>query len=211
MPDRRAIPSIPVFGAWLKATWLGWLLGIPMVVVLALLGEAMRIGGSQVLVGAGMGLGVGILQARALRGLLPSPATWWGTSIAGLSAPFLVHDVSRLSGWNIPYSLPVAVAVGGTLVGVLQSALLRKVVEAPALWVPASALGWSLAGGTSALADLLSRGRSLRGVPGALAFLAIAASGGAVLGAVTGGVWARSKARRTVDEPPRPVTTTASR
>lgn len=185
-PDPTASARLPGFLPWLRATSLGWLLGIPAVVVLALLGEALRIGGSQVLVGMGMGAGVGILQARALRGLLASRAPWIATTIGGLAAPFLLSDVSRLASWNLPYSLPVAVAAGGTLVGLLQWRVLRGTLARAAWWIPASAAGWSLAGVTSSLADSVVRGRAIRGVPGALAYLAIAASGGLVLGAVTG-------------------------
>jgi len=78
---------------WLRATWLGWLLGVPLVVVLALLGEAVGPCGIQVLVGLGMGTGVGLLQGRALRGALgrAGPARYvdWagrqylGTVVAG--------------------------------------------------------------------------------------------------------------------------------
>ena len=46
------------------ATWAGWLLGIPFIIILALMGEAVGIGGSQFLVGAGMGTGTGLLQSR---------------------------------------------------------------------------------------------------------------------------------------------------
>ena len=53
---------------WVRATWLGWLLGIPLIVVLALLAEGVGVGGAQVCVGAGMGLGVGFMQRRALDG-----------------------------------------------------------------------------------------------------------------------------------------------
>lgn len=42
--------NIP-FAVWLRATWLGWILGNPLVVVMALLGEASGVAGVQVLVG----------------------------------------------------------------------------------------------------------------------------------------------------------------
>lgn len=52
---------------WIRATWVGWLAGIPMVALFALFGEVVGIGGAQILVGAGMGAAVGIAQGRALR------------------------------------------------------------------------------------------------------------------------------------------------
>ena len=46
-----------LFVSWIRNTWFGWLLGIPIIITLALIGEAVHIGGAQVLVGAGMGIG----------------------------------------------------------------------------------------------------------------------------------------------------------
>ena len=46
--------------AWLRATVAGWLLGVPLIVALALLGEAVGVGGAQFLVGVGMGAGLGL-------------------------------------------------------------------------------------------------------------------------------------------------------
>jgi len=43
----------PSLVSWLRATWLSWILGMPCIVLLALLGEALGLGGKQVLVGAG--------------------------------------------------------------------------------------------------------------------------------------------------------------
>src|SRR5262245_14229103 len=56
--------------SWVGATCVGWLLGVPIIFVFALIGEAVGIGGTQVLVGAGMGAGIGLMQALALRRLL---------------------------------------------------------------------------------------------------------------------------------------------
>jgi hypothetical protein len=39
MGDRR------VFGQWVCATWVGWLLGVPLIIALALIGETVGIGG----------------------------------------------------------------------------------------------------------------------------------------------------------------------
>ena len=41
--------TVPL-AVWLRATWLGWILGVPLILVLALAGEAVGIGGAQVLV-----------------------------------------------------------------------------------------------------------------------------------------------------------------
>jgi hypothetical protein len=171
---------------WVRATWAGWLLGIPLIIALALLGEAVGIGGAQVLVGVGMGTGIGLTQGRFIRNVLHKSVSWIWSCVVGFSAPFLVTDVSNAIGLGLPYSLPVSVAIGGLIAGGWQSFLLRQWLRRSGVWVVASGLGWTLAAGTAAVADFLSRSRSLRGLWGAAAFLGIVAVGGLVLGLVTG-------------------------
>lgn len=173
------------YGAWVRATWLGWLLGIPLVVVTALLGEAIGVGGAQAMVGLGMGIGVGWMQSRALRGWLPRVAPWLWSSALGLALPFLATDIAKAAGLSVPYSLYVCLGLGGLVVGLWQARLLRGLLR-PAPWILASLVGWLLAGGTAAISDVLFRSHALRGVWGALAFLGIAAVGGLILGLITG-------------------------
>jgi len=180
----ESAPARPLLGSWIRATWIGWLLGIPCVVVLALLGEAVGVGGVQVFVGAGMGLGVGLLQARVARELLGSGGPWVWSSVVGLAAPFLLTDVAGWLGWELPYSLPLAVAVGGLSAGIGQAVLLRGRVRRSSAWVLTSVLGWTLAAAPVHAADVLAR--LFGGVLGAAVFLACVAVGGLVLGVVTG-------------------------
>jgi hypothetical protein len=171
---------------WVRATWFGWLLGIPVIVVLALVGEGVGIGGAQVLVGAGMGAGIGFMQGRLVRTVLPNSAPWIWSCVAGLAVPFLVTDIANAAGRDIGYSLFVSVAVGGLIAGGWQVIILREHVRKAWPWVAASVLGWSLAAATSSVADALSRGRALRGLGGAAVYLGVVAAGGLVLGLVTG-------------------------
>ena len=53
-------------------------------------------------------------------------------------------------------------------------------------WILNTWLGWTLAAGTSYMADSLVRSHSIRGITGALAYLGILLAGGLVLGAFTG-------------------------
>lgn len=171
---------------WVRATWGGWLLGVPFIVVFALAGELVGIGGAQWLVGAGMGAGLGLLQARALRGTIERPSAWFWSCVGALTAPFLAVDLANLAGRAFPWSVYAAIAVAGLLAGGWQARLLRPRLDGAWLWVAASVAGWALAGVAVALADRLQRDRSLRGLVGALAFLGMVALGGLLLGLVTG-------------------------
>jgi len=175
-----------VFRQWVRATWAGWLLGVPLIIALALIGEAVGIGGSQFLVGAGMGAGVGLMQGRVIKSLLQSFAPWFWSCVAGLSLPFLVADIAKAAKWNFPYSLYLSVALGGLIAGVWQSRLLRSQSRNAGWWILASVAGWSLAACTALISDNLFRSHSIRGIWGALAYLGIIASGGLILGLVTG-------------------------
>ncbi|HKQ63217.1 MAG TPA: hypothetical protein VJS92_18155 [Candidatus Polarisedimenticolaceae bacterium] len=174
------------FRRWVLATWIGWILGIPCIIALALLGEAVGIGGSQGLVGAGMGAGVGWMQSRALRGILDRRQAWLASCIGGLAVPFVATDVAKLLGWQSLYSVYPAVALGGLIAGVWQASILRARFDRTFAWGLASALGWTLAAGAVAVSDWLSHSHSLRGIWGALAYLGIIAMGGLLVGAVTG-------------------------
>lgn len=178
-------------GRWMRATWAGWLIGIPITILLAIAGEAVGGGGLQFLVGAGMGAGVGLMQGRIIKGVTGESVRWWLSSMIGLSIPFLFTDVARLAVWDIPYSLYVCILVGGLIVGVWQARILHPYVGNPGAWTAVSALGWSLAAGSAAVSDLLFQSKSMRGIPGALAYLGVIAAGGLILGAVTGVVIAR--------------------
>ena len=87
---------------WLRATALGWLLGVPLIVALALLGEAVGIGGAQFLVGAGMGAGLGLTQGRVIRTVLPGSAPWFWSCVLGLAVPFAAVDVAPNSALISP-------------------------------------------------------------------------------------------------------------
>src|SRR5262249_37195848 len=87
-----------VLDQWVRATWVGWVLGIPLVALFALAGEIARIGGAQVLVGAGMGTGVGIMQGRVVRRLGSGTVRWVLSCAVGLAFPFLLIDILKKAG-----------------------------------------------------------------------------------------------------------------
>ena len=176
---------------WVWRTWLGWTLGLLLAIVAAMVGDAIGAGESQTLIGVGMGAGVGLLQGRAIRGIISNAKAWTCSSVVGLAAPFLVFDLSRSAGWQLPFSLYISVALGGLGAGVWQSILMRPMVRRAWIWVLGSIAGWSLASASAAVADLLPRALSLRGLASAAAYLAAVVAGGLILGLVTGLVLVR--------------------
>ncbi len=181
---------------WIRATFLGWVLGVPIIILLALLGEMVGIGGAQVLVGAGMGAGVGLMQLPLIGAFRPRRAPWFWSSTIGLSLPFLVGDVGKLLGRELPYSLYVCVAVGGLIVGVWQAYLLRARFRALHWWVVSSLIGWSGASAAAALADQFPKQGAISGVLGLLIYLFVLIAGGLVLGLCTGAALIRLPPRR---------------
>lgn len=174
------------FGRWVRATWLGWTLGLLLTIVAALAGDVVGVRDSQALVGIGMGAGVGLLQARALCGVVPNPRAWLWSCVAGLAAPFLVFDLARAAGLPLPFSLYVSVALGGLAAGLWQAVLLCPVIRNAWLWALGSVVGWSLAAASASVADRLPRALALRGLAGAGMYLAVVLVGGLILGLVTG-------------------------
>lgn len=175
-----------LLGQWVRATWAGWLLGIPIVTVLALLGEAVGIGGMQFIVGAGMGAGIGLMQGRRIRDVLHEPGPWFWSCVVGLALPFLATDIGKATGWMTTFSPYACVAFGGLIIGIWQTMLLRSSSRRAGWWIVGSLAGWLLASGMVAVADWLFRSRSVSGILGAVAYLASLAAGGLMLGLVTG-------------------------
>jgi hypothetical protein len=167
---------------WIRLTLAGWVLGIPIVILVSQLAEAAGIGSAQVWVGAGMGVGVGLMQQRALHGLLERPLQWLWPSTLGLALPFLITDLVP----SIPYSVYACVVAGGLLTGLGQAWLLRFRLPRPYLWIVASTAGWICAAGGTALADRLQHFHLLRGIWGACIYLGTVASGGVLLALITG-------------------------
>lgn len=179
------------FTSWARSTVLGWAVGVPAIVLLAALAESLGQHTLLAPVGAGMGLAVGFFQYRAIRTRLDRAVRWFWSCSIGLAAPFLAVDLARAASVTVPYSLYVAVICGGLILGAWQGVLLRSSPGRAAFWVAASVLGWGLASGSVALADSLVRGRTIRGIPGALAYLGLVATGGVLLAVITGVVLVR--------------------
>ena len=115
---------------------------MPLIIVFALAGEVVGIGGSQVVVGAGMGAGIGLMQSKLIRKVVRKSVPWfWGT-LVGFALPFLAYDISNAMGWGIGFSLPLFVAIGGTVAGAGQVLMLHLRLPGMLMWIAASAVGW---------------------------------------------------------------------
>ena len=123
---------------WMLASILGWSLASP----LGLTGDILVNGSIAVATG---GIGTGILQWLLLRRLI-SRAGWWvlassvGIILAGTTGCLVALIAGIDAGWV------VGVSVYGTVLGVLQSLVLRRLVMGSNWWVLGSTTGWIMAG-----------------------------------------------------------------
>ena len=168
---------------WIRSTFLGWTAGFASILVFVAVAGLVGLGAAQFPVGLGMGAGVGLLQSRLSMFPLVARRAWVTSSALGMAAPFVVFDVAGLIRAPVEYSLPISVAIGGVVVGVWQSILLRRTSRRASLWTFSSAVGWSLAGATALNNLFLPR---IPGLTGAMIYVAVVLLGGVVLGVIGG-------------------------
>ncbi len=153
---------------WIAHTLAGWMLGVPLLLGLSILFEAVGIDHANAPVGLGMGAAIGLLQARALRTAGVRAQAWWVATLAGVALPFLVADLARRLGHPLPYLVYPFAAVGGLLASLLQLRAWPALRPRAGGWVVASTLGWLLAC-SSVLGWLALRRRARRPLRAALA------------------------------------------
>lgn len=165
---------------WVRATVIGWFLGLLLMLALLFVGEA--VGAAMSMVGIGMGAGVGYWQSRSLHGVLDRPWRWALVTVVGLGAPFVLWDVSAALGDDALLSVPACVAGGGLLVALGQWTLLRPLSARATRWVPACVIGWSLPAAAMALGAQEAVPYPWNEILGLVAMFL----GGIMLGGVTG-------------------------
>lgn len=175
-------PARPTRTTWIRATALGWLLGVPAVILLSVLAESLGAEHLNTPVGAGMGLGLGIAQWFALRRHLSRATRWIAATAPGLAAPFAVSDLARVANLGLPYSLYVAAPIGGVLMAIGQAFLVRTIGVRPVTWVVATVVGWGAACGAIGVADWMFQHRVVAGVAGMWSYLSLLCLGGVFLG-----------------------------
>lgn len=131
-------------GKWIKATAIGWLSGIILVLLLAMAFEGMGIHNMQFFMGIGMGAGVGFMQWRALRKIIAVNKDWILAAVIGMSVPFLLFDLLKIfAGFTLgPNYILYSVCLAALLTGVLQFFILKRFTGEAILWIIANIIGW---------------------------------------------------------------------
>jgi hypothetical protein len=183
LPEPRSRRPVP-FGRWILATSLGWVVGIPVMMLIFAGVEAVRLPG-QFAIGLGMGATVGFLQWRQARRSFGATSAWFWVSAVGMTCPFALCD---LVGYGLDGSALIApTAFGALLVGLGQHRLFGIRGVRTYCWAPASVIAWALAAATS-LALLAIPGHPTSGLLQWLRPLLAFGSGGIVLSFITGPV-----------------------
>jgi len=165
---------------WVARTFLGWCAGFVLAIAFIVGIESLGVREVQFPLAMGMGLGVGVLQARTLAPLLGGARPWITATTLGLSAPFMAADLLGHLGAPVLFSLAGYVGLGGLLAGALQWRLLRARATRPAWWLLITPIGWLLGGSTVWINEALPK---TPGLIGALQYVAVVLAGGLVLGA----------------------------
>lgn len=129
---------------WIKATAIGWLSGIIMVLLLAMAFEGVGIHNMQFFMGIGMGAGVGFMQWYSLRKTIPVNKNWILAAVTGMSVPFLLFDLLKIfAGLTLgPNYILYSVCLAALLTGVLQFLILKRFTGEAMLWIIANIIGW---------------------------------------------------------------------
>ncbi len=183
-------------GRWVLGTFAGWTAGFFLAILFIVVVDSLGILQVQSPLAIGMGVGVGLAQARLLAPLVGRRSTWVLSTALGLAAPFLVGDLTQLLDRPVPFNLAAYVVIGGIVAGVMQWRLLRRVSPHAGWWLAATPIGWLMASSTVLIAD--GRLPRIPGIAGALMFIAVVLSGGVLLGLCTAPAARRMTGRSSV-------------
>lgn len=192
------------FRLWVGGTTIGWLAGFIVGLNVASSLEPL-IGTGPVqgvlaysVLGAFLGLAVGLIQWQVLRRRVSRSGAWVAASAAGLGIAggagyglaVLIFGYSQdledlgslaaIVGWTL------VTASGGAIIGLLQRRVLRSQVRRAGSWVVASTVGWGLS--TAAMGTVVVASFEIVGDPnpGPLRVLGALVAAGIVLGVTTG-------------------------
>lgn len=176
-----------ILAKWVTSTFLGWLLGFILILVLSVILGAIGVENVQFFTGTGMGLGVGFMQWRVIRRISIDDKRWIWYSVIGLTIPYLIFDlINLLFSYSLGvYLLPVCTGLGGLTTGLLQFRILRASSLRARLWIIASFAGWILAALTVSSMDYI-RFMEINNLIGFAINITLILGGGVVLGFITG-------------------------
>jgi len=176
-----------IVAKWVTSTFLGWLLGFILILVLSVILDTISIENIQFFTGTGMGLGVGYMQWRIIRRISIDDKRWIWYSVIGLTIPFLIFDlINLLFGYSLgAYMIPVCTGLGGLTTGLLQFRILRASSLRAKLWIFASFVGWVSAALTVLSMDYI-RILEINNWIGFAINITLILGGGVVLGFITG-------------------------
>ena len=125
------------FTRWVLGTFAGWVLGFFLLILGIFAGELTGLQLENFAIGIGMGAGVGYTQGRIARPWLGAIWPWVWASVIGMGVPLLAFDIYVAVWGETSLALPLMIAPGGLLVGLLQRRILRSHFDRANWWVPA--------------------------------------------------------------------------
>jgi hypothetical protein len=168
---------------WIKVCFLGWLIGVVLILLLSSALDAIGKEHMQFYLGIGMGAGVGIAQWFLLKKWMSISTCWKWFSALGLGIPFIVIDL--MPTFHFPPKLPLSMVLGSLSAGLLQFNLLKSFSTKAWLWIPGTMAGWTMAVATVFAVDYTKMLSAVNWVLAIINLLLIL-GGGVVLGLITG-------------------------
>ena len=142
-------PIFTNFG-WIKVTFLGWLAGIALILMLSVFFDSIGVENLQFYTGVGMGAGVGFTQWRYLKKLGTIDSKWFWFSVVGIGIPFVIVDILR--GVDLvetgTYTLLWTLGISSFFVGLLQYKLLSGLSPQAYLWMFGAFISWTMGAAT---------------------------------------------------------------
>lgn len=173
-------------GRWTLMTFLGWLVGVVLILVFSAFLFVSEVRPIQFYIGTGMAIGIGFFQWIYLKKHLNMSVLWWIATIIGITLPFVAFDF--LLEPDSEYLLLLSTVCGSLLYSFLQFLLLRKHSTKAIWWIPITFVAWMAALGLIWLIDLmmLIRGTGIMLAVTAILNLVLILGGGVIVGLIQG-------------------------
>ena len=145
-------------GFWIGITFIGWFLGVVVLLIISSVLEAVSEQSFQFQIGTGIGIGMGLVQYFILRKRMGIGFEWFWASVIGIGLPYLVFDIIHFStGWKVTsnYTMFVGGPLSGLFSGLLYYRILLKHQHQKAhLFFMSNVLGWIISVASVKMIDL---------------------------------------------------------